>query len=816
MNLLMQQGFKIGLRYSQYDCICQTMPLRSFIIRFSLLLATLASGLAALQAQTAPTISDVANRSTLEGTATSSIAITIGDAETPAASLMLSGSSSNTMLVPNANLVFGGSGASRTLVVMPAAGLSGTATITLTVTDGDFMTTSDTFLLTVNALYTLPAEAVPDLVMDADSNGITINYQMGNAAWSPAVTRTNSTLFRTVGTASTDDLRMQGSGQNRTLRIRPAPGLYGESNVSITITGDAGGPTTTIFKVTVNPRVVADNVLAPPGRTSTFHLTRNDTLPAPATSVVMQNYTQGSNGSVTAGPIPGTLRYTPNGGFTGADQFTYTMLYNTGAFIGTVHVTVGDWISVDLVHTDLRLDFDSGAWNHEIRTDIPFGTPNAGGASNPTNLDFDEALLRVNAASVITLSISLDPVAYSFLGKAPGEQLWVLPQAQKAGVLWPGFNTEGIASSTLATYTPTGDARVTANATWVRLELVAARMPTGAVFSLYQSGAGGVPVVWWDTKDGINVASDSAEGGNVSDVMWINTGTHAHMNWTFTHAGRYELDVRSRAFVHDGGNLAEVFSGINTLHVLVNDSTTGPLVESAPTALSDALTLTEDTGAASVSVLANDRREPDLLEMLAVTAVTNGLGGSVSILPDGASVSYTPLPNFSGSDAFTYTLTDEHGGSAIASVNVTVSPVDDLATWRQMHFGSSSGTGNAAPDADPDFDGLSNTAEWAFGMPPVQGGQSAIAMTGDVLVSRGLPRLGGAGDAIFIRRRFPASEGLTYSVEFSADLMLWEVASATPVIVAWDDDYEACSVPFPLLVGEQQPRFFRVRIQTTP
>jgi hypothetical protein len=40
---------------------------------------------------------------------------------------------------------------------------------------------------------------------------------------------------------------MQGSGLNRTLRIRPAPGLYGESNVSITITGDAAGPTTTTF-----------------------------------------------------------------------------------------------------------------------------------------------------------------------------------------------------------------------------------------------------------------------------------------------------------------------------------------------------------------------------------------------------------------------------------------------------------------------------------------------------------------------------------------------------------------------------------------
>ena len=791
------------------------MPHCGLLHRFCLLLA-FASGLETLQAQTAPTISDVGNRSTLEGTATSSIAITIGDAETPAASLVLTGSSSNTALVPNANLVFGGSGTSRTLIVTPAAGQSGSAIITLTVTDGDLMTASDTFLLTVNALYTLPAEPIPDLVMDADSSGITINYQMGNAAWTPAVTRTNSTLFRSVGTSSGDDLRMQGSGQNRTLRIRPAPGLYGESNVSITITGDAAGPTTTTFKVTVNPRVVADNVLAPPGRTSTCQLTRNDTLPAPATSVVMQSFTQGANGSVIAGPQPSTLRYTPNVGFTGSDQFTYTMLYNTGAFTGTVHVTVGDWISVDLVHTDLRLDFDNGAWNHEVSTDIPFGSPNVGGGANPTNLDFDEALMRANAASVITLSASLDPVLYSFLGKAPGEQIWVLPQTQKSGVLWPGFNTEGIASGTLAAYTPSGDARVTANATWVRLELVAARMPFGAVFSLYQGGSGGVPIVWWDTKDGINTASDAIEGGNVTDVMWINTGTHAHMNWTFTHAGRYELDVRSRAFINDGGNLVEVVSGINTLHVLVNDSTTGPMLESAPTAVGDVLTLTEDAGAASVNVLANDRSEPDLLEMLAVTAVTNGLGGTVSLLPGGTSVSYTPLPNFSGSDSFTYTLTDEHGGSATASVNVTVNPVDDLAAWRQTHFGSTSGTGNAAPDADPDFDGIPNVIEWAFGLSPVQGSRSGISLSGPSLLSRGTPQLGAGMQAVFIRRRFASTEGLSYAVQFSPDLSTWEASSAVPVVLAQDADYEACALPFPSLVAGQPPRFFRVQATTTP
>ncbi len=62
----------------------------------------------------------------------------------------MTGASSNPALVPAGNLVFGGSGATRTVTVTPVAGQSGTATITLTVSDGQF-SASDAFLLTVTA-----------------------------------------------------------------------------------------------------------------------------------------------------------------------------------------------------------------------------------------------------------------------------------------------------------------------------------------------------------------------------------------------------------------------------------------------------------------------------------------------------------------------------------------------------------------------------------------------------------------------------------------------------------------------------------------
>src|SRR5438876_3427158 len=61
-----------------------------------------------------PTISSVANQSTNEDTPTAAIPFSIGDVETLPDNLMVSGRSSNPDLVPDANILFGGSGSNRT------------------------------------------------------------------------------------------------------------------------------------------------------------------------------------------------------------------------------------------------------------------------------------------------------------------------------------------------------------------------------------------------------------------------------------------------------------------------------------------------------------------------------------------------------------------------------------------------------------------------------------------------------------------------------------------------------------------------------
>src|SRR6185295_10272336 len=76
--------------------------------------------LTVLPPNAAPTISPVADQTTPEDTPTGPLAFTVTDTETPAASLTVTAVSSNSALVPAANLALGGGGASRTLTVTPA------------------------------------------------------------------------------------------------------------------------------------------------------------------------------------------------------------------------------------------------------------------------------------------------------------------------------------------------------------------------------------------------------------------------------------------------------------------------------------------------------------------------------------------------------------------------------------------------------------------------------------------------------------------------------------------------------------------------
>ncbi|WP_296062947.1 Ig-like domain-containing protein [uncultured Amphritea sp.] len=93
-----------------------------------------------------------------------------------------------------------------------------------------------------------------------------------------------------------------------------------------------------------------------------------------------------------------------------------------------------------------------------------------------------------------------------------------------------------------------------------------------------------------------------------------------------------------------------------------------PVSNSAPVALDDAA-VTDSGSAVTISVLGNDS-DPDG-DNLTVTSLSGVANGSAKINNNGT-VSFTPAATFSGTEVFSYNVSDNQGGSASASVSVTV------------------------------------------------------------------------------------------------------------------------------------------------
>lgn len=93
-----------------------------------------------------------------------------------------------------------------------------------------------------------------------------------------------------------------------------------------------------------------------------------------------------------------------------------------------------------------------------------------------------------------------------------------------------------------------------------------------------------------------------------------------------------------------------------------------------PVANDDSATAQEDTPIVMIDVLENDT-DPDN-DRLVVVKATQGRNGSVTINTD-STLTYAPNRNFSGDDAFTYTLSDGKDGTDTAAVNVTINAVND-------------------------------------------------------------------------------------------------------------------------------------------
>ena len=198
----------------------------------------------------APTVSDIANQTIAEDSSSVTVNFTVADAEIPAANLTLSRSSSNQGLIPDANITFGGSGASRSVTFVPLANQNGTATITVNASDGTSLG-SDSFVVTVTSINDLPTlSGLGDVTINEDST-TTINFTVGDvetpvANLTVSATSTNQNLIPDAA------LVAGGSGANRTFTLIPRANANGTSLIRVMV-NDGAATITNSFLLTVSP-----------------------------------------------------------------------------------------------------------------------------------------------------------------------------------------------------------------------------------------------------------------------------------------------------------------------------------------------------------------------------------------------------------------------------------------------------------------------------------------------------------------------------------------------------------------------------------
>ncbi len=169
-------------------------------------------------------------------------------------------------------------------------------------------------------------------------------------------------------------------------------------------------------------------------------------------------------------------------------------------------------------------------------------------------------------------------------------------------------------------------------------------------------------------------------------------------------------------------------------------------------------------------------------------------------------------------------------GSLSDTLNLTIANtgLDDLApyaadglpdVWQVSHFGLN-GT-QASINSDADSDSLSNLQEYAFGTNPLQASGAAVQWSGSTFLSAGVPvpyatTVNGSFSyrAVFSRRKDYSAVGLSYAVEFSADLVTWKASTTTPTRLADNGEVEAVYVPYIIFVNGRKATFFRVKVQS--
>jgi Ca2+-binding RTX toxin-like protein len=504
-----------------------------------------------------------------------------------------------------------------TYTYTPNSGFAGHDSFSYTVTDSNGL--SSTATITVN-VAPLADTANPASLAVAENSGASQGSLVTDVSVPTGESVTGFTLHSQAanGTAVVN--------ANGTYTYTPNSGFAGSDTFTYTVTDTNGQTSTAIVTVTVAPLADVANpaTVNIAENSGVDHGTLSYAVPTGESVKSVVLTTQATGGTAVVNP-DGTYTYTPNSGFAGHDSFSYTVTDSNGQS-STATITVNVAPLADVANPgSLAVVENSGATQGSLVTDV----------SVPTGESITGFTLHSQAAHGTAVVNANGTYTYT-------------PNA-------------GFAGTDTFTYTVTDSNKQTSTAT---VTLTVNPLPITATPDTNQGNEN-------STIPG-SLGKDVT--GVTGDAITFTAGTTAttHGSVTINADGSYVYTPTT------GYSGQDTFTYTATDHSGATSTATVTLTVTplAITANTDTGTGNENsnitgTVAGDASTVAGD---PNTFSV----GTTHPTNGTVVVNPDG-SYTYTPNQGFSGTDTFSYVVTDHSGATATATVTLTVAPINPTA-----------------------------------------------------------------------------------------------------------------------------------------
>lgn len=421
------------------------------------------------------------------------------------------------------------------------------------------------------------------------------------------------------------------SGASPSLTYTPNQYFSGTDSFTYKVTQnniDSNISTVTILVTHVNqpPVAIPDRYSVTENTVKVMNVLANDTdpdIPNPGDSKSIVSVSSPLHGTAIIN-LNNTLSYTPSLNYFGPDSFTYTMSDSGGlTSTTTVSVTVNHVNQPPVAVNDLA----STAFNTSVLIKV---------LAN----DYDP-----DSGDTITVK-SVTVPTHGTATKNLNNTITYTP-------------TTGYSGSDSFTYTISDTAGLTSTAT-VNVNIAIQNHPPVAPNHTESLLPGQIFL----TVNPLGAAYDPDAGDTISLVS-VSTPSHGttviNPDKTVTYTptlGYYGPDSFTYTISDNHGATA---TGTYSIMIVKPNS--------PPVAVNDAAT-TVLNAPVIIKVLANDS-DPDTGDTISVTSFTSPSHGVAILNPDNT-ITYTPTTGYSGSDSFTYTISDNHGATATATVTITI------------------------------------------------------------------------------------------------------------------------------------------------